>query len=284
MTRDIENILIIGASGMLGTALCNLLHEINNNFTQAAYPVEDDAQLELDIIDAKAVEKMIAEVMPDLVFNCSAFTDVDGAETCENQATAVNGNGAGNLARACALHDSFLLHVRTDYVFQGNGSTPYHPGDPPIPQSAYGRSKLLGEQQLQAVFDDWSIVRTSWLFGHHGKNSVNTILTVAQKQSELIVVDDQTGGPTYTKDLARCLKKLAHRRARSIYHFWNGPPCTRYDFVYRIVAITNCPCEITPCGTREFLRPAIRPSFAVLDCTRTFECLGWTARPWPLVL
>jgi len=284
MTRESENILVIGASGMLGTALCNLWDEATDRLTQAAYPVENDAQIELDITDAEAVEKLIDQVKPDLVFNCSAFTDVDGAETHEDQATAVNGHGAGHLARACAGHHSFLLHVSTDYVFQGNGKTPYLPDDPPGPQSAYGRSKLLGEEQIKAALDDWSIVRTSWLFGQHGKNFVDAILKLTQKQSELKVVDDQIGCPTYTVDLARCLKGLARRRARGVYHFSNGPPCTWFDFAKRIIEITHCPCEISPCGTDAFPRPAPRPAFSVLDCSYTFDRLGWTARPWPIAL
>ncbi len=194
--------------------------------------------------------------------------------------TAINGIGVGNLAKACLENNAHLIHVSTDYVFDGESDRPYRPDDATNPQGAYGRSKLAGEEAIRKIDGKWLIVRTSWLFGKGGKNFVDTILKLAQQRDMLKVVNDQTGCPTCTMDLAACLIGLAQMDCQGIFHFCNGPVCTWYEFAKKIVEIAELPCRVEPCSSSEYPRPAKRPAYSVLDCSETFEQLGWQPCSW----
>ncbi|MBN1765085.1 MAG: dTDP-4-dehydrorhamnose reductase [Sedimentisphaerales bacterium] len=274
-------VLVVGATGMLGTEVVALLKQRGRQVVEAVWPGDDDPEHhDLDITITENVEKLLEQVTPAVVINCSAYTNVDSAEEEEELATAVNGTGVGNLARASKKMNSLLVHVSTDYVFDGRGQSPYQTDTPTHPQSAYGRSKLSGEEAIQSIGGRWIIVRTSWLFGRMGKNFIDTILNLARQRPELKVVNDQRGCPTYATDLARCLIDLADKDAQGLFHFCNGPACTWYDFAQEAVELKGIDCRINPCSTDEFPRPAPRPAYSVMDCSKTFEQLGWQSQTW----
>lgn len=283
-----KKILVTGAAGMLGTEVIRLLERRNVTTLATVWPeTENRAYIPLDITDEQAVEACIAEHRPTAVINCAAYTNVDKAEEEKEIAAAINGTAVGNLARACLHHDCLLAHVSTDYVFNGNAATPYRPDSPVDPQSAYGRGKLLGEQMIQSIMPPhgkWFIVRTSWLFGPAGKNFIDTILRVARERGALKVVNDQFGCPTSAVDLARCLVDLAEKNARGIFHFCNPPVCSWHEFAYQAIRLTGIACRLEACRTNEFPRPAPRPAYSVLNCDKTFDTLGWSARPWRAAL
>lgn len=272
--------LIVGATGMLGSALTRRLLNLNRPITRATWPDRLPDAYCLDITDQKSVQRIINKVHPTVVYNCSAFTDVDGAEQNEELATAVNADGVAHLARACREQNSLLVHVSTDYVFDGRARQPYRPDHPCSPNTAYGRSKLAGETFLHQIGGKCIIVRTSWLFGPGGKNFVDSITALAEKKSSLRVVDDQIGCPTYAPDLADCLIQLADRDRRGIHHFCNPPACTWFEFAAAAVELADLPCKIEPCTTAEFPRPAPRPAYSVLDCSDTYSQLPQTPQPW----
>ena len=275
-----NNIIVTGASGMLGTELVRLLRERGGQVLEADAVISRDGQVRLDITDSDAVAQLISRFRPRVVYNCAAFTDVDGAERKEELALKINGQGTGNLAKACRDNGAFFVHVSTDYVFDGNARQPYMPDSPTGPQTAYGRSKLAGEQQIQGIGGKWLIVRTSWLFGREGKNFVDSIVGLAKKNTILKVVDDQKGCPTYAPDLAHCLVDLAGKGLEGIYHFCNGPSCSWYEMAQEAIQIAGIKCEVQPCVSSEYPRPAKRPSYSVLDCEKTYQELDWKVPGW----
>jgi len=284
MSHSKKKVLVVGATGMLGSETAALLQHREYEVVEAVWPPDHQVKhLCLDITNAEAVKELIDWARPEILFNCSAYTDVDGAETQEDLAREINGRGVGNLAQVCRDGNIFLVHVSTDYVFDGKGNCPYKPNETTSPQTAYGRSKLAGEEAIQSTFGadkNWLIVRTSWLFGRAGKNFVDTILKLAAELSSLKVVHDQIGCPTYAVDLAVCLADLAEKQVGGIYHFCNPPSCSWYDLAREAITKAGIDCQVSPCGSDEYPRPAKRPSYSVLDCRSTFEKLGWTARPW----
>ena len=230
----------------------------------AGHEVIGLTRTDLDITDAAAVARAIDRHAPDAVVNCAAWTDVDGAEAAEDAATAINGTGPGLLAQA-APH---LVHVSTDYVFRGDATEPYVESDPTGPTGAYGRSKLAGEQSVAAAGDHHAIVRTSWLFGVHGRNFVATMLGLAADRDELKVVDDQVGCPTYTGHLAPALVAIAEQRLGGVVHVAGGGSCSWHDLAAAAFARTGAEITLHPCTTAEFPRPAARPAYSVLASER----------------
>jgi dTDP-4-dehydrorhamnose reductase len=248
--------LITGAAGMLGRDLQAVL---SGRFVTAL------TRADLDITDYDAVVEAIAD--HDVIINASAYTAVDDAETHEDLATAVNGTGAGNLARAAAEIGATLVQYSTDYVFDGTATTPY-PEDAPIdPVSAYGRSKALGEKLVTDFNASRSyIVRTAWLYGQHGPNFASTMLRLAGERETLTVVGDQVGQPTWTLDLARATLLLLDSAAPfGIYHGTNSGQGSWFDFAQAIFVEAGLdPERVTPTTSAEFVRPAPRPSYSVL--------------------
>jgi dTDP-4-dehydrorhamnose reductase len=224
----------------------------------------------LDITNASAVADAVAG--HDVVINAAGWTDVDGAESREEAATAVNGDGPANLASACAKHDATLIHISTDYVFSGLGTIPWPENETPAPINAYGRSKLLGEQAVLRA--DGYVVRTAWLYGAGGKNFVRTILGLAETRQTLDVVDDQYGQPTWTHALAVQLLDLARaaragRAPAGIYHGTASGRTTWYGLAQAAFSETGLdPARIRPVTSRAFPRPARRPAFSVLGHDR----------------
>jgi dTDP-4-dehydrorhamnose reductase len=224
---------------------------------------------DLDVTDRGAVRQAFEKARPDAVINCAAWTDVDGAEADEARATVLNGDAAGIVAAAARGVGAAVVQPSTDYVFDGAKRTPYVESDEVAPQSAYGRSKLAGEQAVAAANERHFIVRTSWLFGSGGKNFVDTMLGLGRERDELKVVGDQVGRPTYTAHLADALGELARAEAYGIHHVaGGGEPCSWFEFARAIFEEAGADVRVTPCTTEEFPRPARRPAYSVLDSER----------------
>ena len=220
--------------------------------------------LDLDIRDRSAVMDRVREVSPQLVLNAAAYTDVDGAESDEIEAYRVNALGAYNLALACQDTDIPLLHVSTDFVFNGEASEPYTEFDRPDPRGVYGMSKYAGECYVSAVLSRYFICRTSWLFGVGGNNFVKTMLRLGREQDQLRVVNDQKGCPTYSRDLARKLLEIIEKGAYGFYHVSNSGSCTWCEFTGDIFDAAGIDTPVAPITTGELERPAPRPTYSVM--------------------
>ena len=250
-----QKVLILGASGMLG-------HDL-----QKVYPSAVCRGHELDITDEAATSSFLLDLRPTLVINAAAFTNVDGCEDQQELAFAVNGEGPGYLAAACHEVGATLVHYSTDYVFDGSQES-YRESDLPNPINVYGASKLRGEQAIMAEMEDYHIVRTSWLFGHNGPNFVETMLRLSDEMETVRVVNDQFGKPTYTAHLAAKTLEIAKRES-GMYHITNEGVCSWYEFASAIIP------NVEPCSSEEFLRPAKRPKYSVLENTKTSPMRPW---------
>ncbi len=223
---------------------------------------------DLDVTDYDAVLRCFERELPAVVINCAAWTDVDGAELYEDEAFAINADGAGNVSAAAAAIGARVIHVSTDYVFDGKKTEPYVESDPVGPIGAYGRTKLAGEEQVAANNPRHLIVRTSWLFGMHGKNFVDTMLTLAEKQGEILVVADQFGCPTYTRELARALVELIDFERLGIMHICGESITTWYDFAIEIFRQSQVDVTVLSGVTAMLDRPAQRPANSAMISER----------------
>jgi len=257
-------LLITGAAGMLGLDVAAAAADDHEVF---AAPRAD-----LDITDPEALAASVSRARPDAVINCAAYTNVDLAERSIEAACAVNGDGAGNVARAAAAAGAWTIHVSSDYVFDGTKRQPYLESDPVAPASAYGRSKLAGERAVaRSAPGSHTIVRSSWLFGAGGPCFPATIRRLAAERDELSVVDDQRGCPTFTGHLARALLTVAQQRPLGIVHVAGSGDCTWFQFAQEIVARSGSAAEVKPTTTAEMARPAPRPAYSVLGTERAAE-------------
>lgn len=254
-------LLVTGAAGMLG-------RDVMLAAGNAGHDVVGFGRAELDVTDAGALERKLDLERPDVVLNCAAWTDVDGAEQAEEAAFAVNGTGAGSVAGAAAAVGAGVVYVSTDYVFDGAKGAPYVESDQPAPLSAYGRTKLAGEEATAAANKRHFIVRTAGLFGVGGANFVETMLRLAEAQNEVLVVRDQVGSPTYTWHLAYGLIRLIEGLEYGIHHMAAGGECSWYEFAREIFEQAQVECKVLS-GTTEMLgRPAPRPAFSALTSQR----------------
>jgi len=276
--KSLGNVLLLGARGMLGRELAERLVARRDAGTVDAFTGWDID--DLDICAADAVAPAVGRLQPDVVINCAAYTDVDGCESNADTAMAVNGAAAGHVARACAACGALCVHIGTDFVFDGAGTRPYRPDDAPHPLSVYGRSKLAGERAVVDAAGAHLIVRTSWLFGRHGRNFVEAILARAEQGEPLRVVDDQVGRPTHAGDLADALLRLIDCGARGVYHFANAGACSWHAFAERIVALAGCAVPVARITSAELNRPAPRPAYSVLDTGAYEDLTGATPADW----
>lgn len=272
-------ILVTGANGMLA-------HDLIQQLKKEDWLVYTFSKQELDITQSESIQKQIENFKPNVVINCAAYTKVDQAESEEKSACGINWQGVKNLSNVCSQHKVKLVHVSTDFVFDGNQNEPYLENDVTHPQGVYGVTKLKGEQAIQNTNVNYLIVRTSWLYGAKGHNFVKTMLRLANERSELKVVDDQIGCPTWTFDLANALISLIKEKSLGIYHFSNQGQCSWYEFAkeaievaYHQKYITQIP-KIFPIPTSEYPLPAKRPLFSVLNCEKYMQSTQQSPPEW----
>jgi dTDP-4-dehydrorhamnose reductase len=263
-------LLVTGAAGMLG-------HEVVAAAEKLGHEVAAWDLPECDLTDAHATLDAVRRLDPRAVVNCAAYTNVDGAESDEATAERVNADAAGNLARACKAAGARLVHVSTDYVFDGTKREPWIESDAPNPLGAYGRTKLHGEEQVAAELDDHAIVRTAWLFGPHGPNFVATMLRLAGDNDEVSVVTDQVGSPTFAGHLAPALVDLAERSDSGIFHGAGAGSCSWYELTLEAFDMAGVSCRVLPTTSDRFQRPAPRPAYSVLGSEREHPI---TLPPW----
>jgi dTDP-4-dehydrorhamnose reductase len=271
---DQDSILITGGGGMLALAFKKLL-------PKAHFP----PRASLDITDVKAVADVFDAIRPKLLINCAAYTKVDLAEQNEEAANQINGHAVGLLAKICDKHNTTLVHFSTDYVFDGKIRRPLKPDDPLAPQSAYGRSKLLGEKLLQQnAPKNWLIIRTAWLYGPGGPSFPQTILNAARAGKTLSVVDDQIGSPTFADDLAAATLQLLDHHATGIWHMTNDGSVSWHDFAAAILEEFDVPANLSRTTSADWKksRPtsAVRPAYSVLDLDPFEKLTGNRPPPW----
>jgi len=263
-------LLVTGAGGMLG-------RDVMLAAGNAGHDVVGFGHTEFDIADAATVEAKIGAGRPDVVINCAAWTDVDGAEDSEDAAMAPNGIGAGHVAAAAAELGASVVYISSDYVFDGAKGMPYVETDQPAPLSAYGRTKLAGEEATAVANERHFIVRSSWLFGVGGGNFVETMLRLAADHGEVLVVRDQVGSPTYTWHLAHGIIRLIEGVEFGIHHMAAAGSCSWYEFAREIFDQAKVECKVLS-GTTEMLgRPAPRPAYSALTSQRehAIELPSW---------
>lgn len=275
-----ENILITGADGQLGSELRKLTQgreDIHCLYTDLG---------ELDITDADAVERYISDNAVTKIINCAAYNDVDRAETDSDAAIRLNVYGPMNLAEAAARHGIYLVHISTDFVFDGTKTSPYHETDRPSPISEYGRTKLAGEIAVKRSGCLSVIIRTSWLYSPMGKrNFVRTMLRLGEEEEFIKVVYDQKGTPTYARDLAEAILHIlpqldATPRYGEVFHYSDEGSCSKAEWAQKIMTLEHPDCEVVPVPSTEFPSPAKRPAYSVLDKTLIKTVFGVKVPLW----
>ena len=256
-------VLITGSNGMLGHDLEKVLKDKHELILTTSKT--------LDITDKDNTIDFIVKNKPDVVINSAAYTDVDGCETNQDLAYAVNGEGVRNLALACKEVNCPLVHVSTDYVFDGTAREPIGEDGEIGPISVYGKSKLKGEEAIQEILDKFFIIRTAWLYGINGKNFPKTMLELSKDHSEITVVYDEVGTPTYTPDLAYGISQIIETDYYGIYHLTNSGQCSWCEFARYIFEIADKDVKVIPVTASEFSRPAPRPSYSVLKNKKWIE-------------
>jgi len=260
-----KKVLVTGANGMLGQDLCPILED--NGYDV----VETDVDI-MDITNPISIEKMFSAEKPEIVIHCAAYTNVDKAEEDIDTARLINSIGTENIAKACKKYDSTMVYISTDYVFDGHGTKPYQPLDKTAPLNNYGLTKWEGEEAVRNNLEKYYICRTSWLYGHYGRNFVETMLSLADKP-ELKVVDDQVGCPTWTVDLSDAIVKILNKKPYGTYHTCGGGNTSWYGFAKEIFKQAGLNVNLVPCTTDEFPRPAKRPLYSVMD--NSGICRDW---------
>ena len=256
-------ILVTGSNGQLG----NEVRLLAPAFPAFRFIFTDVA--ELDITNEQDIEALVKEEKPGVIINCAAYTAVDKAEQEDNLAFLINAAAVGNLARVATRYASLLIHISTDYVFDGKGYNPYVEDDPTNPVSLYARSKHAGEQQVQSYSSKALIIRTSWLYSTFGNNFIKTMMKYGKERRSLNVVFDQTGTPTYARDLAQIILDIIHNNPDyegvEVFHFSNEGVTSWYDFAKTIMEFSGVDCKINPIETKDYPLPAIRPFYSVFN-------------------
>lgn len=273
------NILVTGANGQLGWELLRLAKSGSEHLMPSTN-ITALTREELDITSSASIDKAFAHFKPDCLINAAAYTAVDKAEEDEEQAMLINATGPANLARFCRSAGVHLLNVSTDFVFDGNSTKPYHPEDQPNPVSVYGRSKLKGEQAIAEIMDNnWSIIRTAWLYSQHGNNFVKTMLRLMNERPQLAVVSDQIGTPTWARGLAEFCLAACQEKALGVLHWTDMGVASWFDFAVIIQelglqrGLVKKRIPIAPIATADYPTPAKRPALSVLDKTSSLEKL-----------
>ena len=274
-----KNILITGANGQLGNCLRDLVAAYQDKYRFFYTDVE-----ELDITDAAAIDRYVADNQIHVIINAAAYTAVDKAEDDMDMAYKLNRDAVRNLAEVAKTHNCLLVHISTDYVFSGEACHPYKEDDTPAPKSVYGASKLAGEQAIEESDCRAIIIRTSWLYSEYGHNFVKTMLKLGSERSEVSVVCDQIGGPTYAGDLAKVIMALVtkddQQNGVQFYHFANEGTISWYDFAKAIMEIAGNGCQVKSIFTGEYPAKAARPAYSVFNLRKVKEKIGISIPYW----
>ncbi len=265
--------LVTGSKGMLGTELREFLRRQNEEVVGWDLPQHD-------VTDVEKTINGIHQVGPEVIFHLASRTDVDGCEDDVAGATSVNFQGTWAVALGAEELRCKLLYVSTDYVFDGRSDRPYRKGDVTNPLSVYGKTKLMGENAVAKTCRHHFIARTSWLYGKHGRNFVDTIRKKSSEIPRIDVVSDQVGSPTYARDLCRPLWELARSKHFGTYHLTNSGQCSWFELAQEIVKLTGAKCEVVPIDTATAVRRAPRPAYSVLDNREFRHRFGKELRPW----
>lgn len=275
-----KKILVTGSKGQLGNELQKIAPEFQG-FDFLFTDIE-----ELDILDPIALEKFVSSFKPDFIINCAAYTAVDKAESEKEKAEMLNAFAVRNLRNISEKDSIFLIHISTDYVYDGKNHRPYVEDDAVSPLSAYGRSKLNGERELSS-YPNVIIIRTSWLYSSFGSNFVKTILRLGKEKPEIKVVFDQVGTPTYASDLAKAIMSILGNSINNktnlqsgIYHYSNEGVCSWYDFTLEIIQLSGLKCKIKPIVSGEYPTIAVRPFYSVLDKSKIKSTFGIEIPHW----
>ena len=274
------NILVTGANGQLGHEMQRVAKSSNHNyiFTDVA-----DGYEKLDITNIEEIRNMVKNNNVDIIVNCAAYTNVDKAESDYDTANLINNTAAGNLATAMKEAGGTLIHISTDYVFQGDRNTPCQEDWTTNPLGVYGKTKLAGEAAIATTGCNSIIIRTAWLYSQWGKNFVKTMQSLTATHDTLKVVFDQVGTPTFAGDLADTIAHIINTgqtNKTGIYHFSNEGVCSWYDFAKMICKLSGNTCDISPCYSEEFPSPVKRPHFSVLDKRKIKETFGINVPYW----
>lgn len=273
-------VLVTGANGQLGQAI----QYIAKNYLSLNFVFCNST--DLDISNKENCQAVFRKIKPDFCINAAAYTAVDKAELEQDKAELINVIGAKNLAETCKELDTKLIHISTDFVFDGSNNTPYTENQIPSPKGVYGQTKLDGERAIQNVFSNYYIIRTSWVYSQFGNNFMKTMLRLASERTSLSVVNDQIGTPTNAVDLADCLMTIISSQhptpntQNGIYHFSNEGQCSWYDFAKVIFEINQVNIDLIAIPTSEFPTPAERPKYSVLDKSKIKSTFGITIKNW----
>lgn len=275
MKTDLPIILITGANGQLG----NEFRVLNSRYP--AYQFLFTSRAELAVEDNAALRSFFEEHKISFCVNCAAYTAVDKAETEAEQAFLINAEAAGNLAKICSQHGTRLVHISTDYVFNGNTGIPYREDDPADPVNVYGASKLKGEQAVMQYDPSATIIRTSWVYSSFGNNFVKTMLRLMKERENINVVNDQQGSPTYAADLAAAIMQIIAADPKpGIYNYCNEAVISWFDFATAIRNITSSSCILNPIPASQYPTPAKRPGYSVLDTKKIGDVFSITPPDW----
>ena len=276
-------ILVLGSKGQLGQCL-------NDQLAMTDHDVVYTSREQIDITDFEVTKAQILEISPDIVINATAYTAVDKAEEEDQTAYRINHLAMANISNICNQLDCWLIHVSTDYVFDGNSQVPYKEDNPTNPQGVYGDSKLKGEAAIEASGCKYLIIRTAWVYSEYGNNFLKTMLRLGADRDELSIVGDQVGCPTYAQDIAMTLVSVLplldlKGSSSGIYHYCGDEPCSWYDFARAIfleaeIQGLKTPSYVKGIATADYPTPAMRPVYSVLDCSKIEECFDVTRSNW----
>jgi dTDP-4-dehydrorhamnose reductase len=282
------NLLITGARGQLGHKLLEMLECNDSNVVPSDFRRNCNilalGRQEMDVLEEIQITNTFRDFKPDIVLNFAAYTNVDGSEDNQQHAMAVNANGAKNIAVASERVGAKLIHMSTDYVFDGKKRTPYFEADLCKPINQYGYSKFLGEQYVQENCSNAFIFRTGWLYSIHQPNFLKTIIKLAKQKEVIHVVNDQIGSPTNADEMLRHLLNLALTKEYGVYHCTGKVACTWYDFAKSIVELSGLKCSVIPCSSTQFPRCALRPAYSYLENNRLKKTIGDEMSEWHQVL
>lgn len=271
-----SNVLVFGASGQLGNCIKLICEQ--QNITNILFPAEGEA----NILDIDAIEKLFTQYRPAYCINCAAYTAVDKAEEDIELARKINKDGAANLATACKKYSAVLIHVSTDFVFEGNNPKLLTEDDVTEPISVYGITKLEGEHEITSITDQYYILRTSWLYSEFGNNFVKTMLRLGKEKDQLRIIADQIGTPTYGIDLAKAILQIiaSGKADYGIYHYSNEGVASWFDFTKAIFDLTDIVIEVLPITTDQYPTPARRPAYSVMDKSKIKSTFDMSIPYW----